>query len=40
MVYAIKSNLKTFKRKSNGRNTFKRLKRDYKYDKENRLIYN
>jgi hypothetical protein len=40
MVYTIKSNLKPFKKKSNGKNTLKRPKRDYKYGKENRPIYN
>jgi hypothetical protein len=40
MVYTIRSNLRTFKRKSNGRNALKRLKRDYRYGKENRPIYN
>jgi hypothetical protein len=39
MIYAIKSNLKTFKKRNNERNTFKRLKRDYKYDKK-KSIYN
>jgi hypothetical protein len=40
MIYIIKSNLKTFKKRSNERNTLKRLKRDYKCGKENRFIYN
>jgi hypothetical protein len=38
MVYIIKSNLRTFKKRSNERNTFKRLKRDYKYGKETDLF--